>query len=55
MALGSGARAASTYKVLYSFRGGEDGGGVLAGVALDPKGDLYGTTTGGGAQGDGTA
>jgi uncharacterized repeat protein (TIGR03803 family) len=41
--------------VLYSFKGGSDGGGVFAGVAFDTKGNLYGTTTGGGAHGDGTA
>ncbi|HXM20668.1 MAG TPA: choice-of-anchor tandem repeat GloVer-containing protein [Terriglobales bacterium] len=47
--------AGSKYKVLYSFTGGEDGGGVHAGVAFDDKGNLYGTTSGGGAQGEGTA
>jgi uncharacterized repeat protein (TIGR03803 family) len=35
--------------VLYSFTGGADGGGPLAGVILDSKGNLYGTTNGGGA------
>jgi uncharacterized repeat protein (TIGR03803 family) len=34
--------------VLYSFTGGADGGGPLAGVVLGPHGDLYGTTYGGG-------
>jgi uncharacterized repeat protein (TIGR03803 family) len=35
--------------VLYSFTGGADGGYPLAGVILDSKGILYGTTNGGGA------
>ena len=35
--------------VLYSFTGGADGGFPLAGVILDSKGNLYGTTNGGGA------
>lgn len=52
--LGSVAWAGSTYKVLYSFKGGNDGGGVFAGVAFDTKGNLYGTTWSGGAYGYGT-
>jgi hypothetical protein len=55
LSFGSVASAASTYKVLYSFKGGSDGGGVFAGIAFDTKGNLYGTTTGGGAYGEGTA
>ena len=39
--------------VLYSFTGGVDGGGPLGGVILDSKGNLYGTTNGGGASGAG--
>jgi uncharacterized repeat protein (TIGR03803 family) len=39
--------------VLYSFTGGSDGGYPLAGVILDSKGILYGTTNGGGASGAG--
>jgi uncharacterized repeat protein (TIGR03803 family) len=39
--------------VLYSFTGGSDGGFPLAGVILDSKGNLYGTTNGGGASGAG--
>jgi len=35
-------------KVLYSFTGGGDGGSPWAGVVLDPAGNLYGTTFGGG-------
>jgi uncharacterized repeat protein (TIGR03803 family) len=34
--------------VLYSFPG-TDGSGPWAGVIRDPEGNLYGTTTGGGA------
>ncbi|MFZ0800583.1 MAG: choice-of-anchor tandem repeat GloVer-containing protein, partial [Terriglobales bacterium] len=38
---------------LYSFTGGNDGGYPLGGVILDSKGNLYGTTEGGGASGAG--
>lgn len=55
LALCNPAWAGGKYRVLYSFKGGADGGGVFAGVAFDTKGNLYGTTTGGGAHGDGTA
>ena len=48
------AGAASKYKVLHSFKGKPDGGGVYAGLALDEKGNLYGMTWGGGAYGYGT-
>ena len=34
--------------VLYSFTGGPDGGWPEAGVIMDPAGNLYGTTSGGG-------
>jgi uncharacterized repeat protein (TIGR03803 family) len=54
MTFGSVAWAASHYKVLYSFKGGTDGGGVFAGLAIDAKGSLYGTTRGGGTYGEGT-
>ena len=40
--------------VLYSFTGGTDGGFPYAGVIRDSAGNLYGTTTGGGASGLGT-
>ena len=43
-----------TESVLYSFSGGADGGGPLAGLVLDQQGNLFGTTEGGGANGDGT-
>jgi uncharacterized repeat protein (TIGR03803 family) len=59
-----GARpAAAQEKVLYSFSGsissGTDGSSPYAGLVMDAKGDLFGTTTGGGAYnsiygGDGT-
>src|ERR1700733_6812297 len=41
--------AAGDYSVLYTFTGGADGGGPLAGVILDSAGNLYGTTAFGGA------
>ncbi len=34
-----------TQSVLYSFTGGNDGGQPLAGVMLDPAGNLYGTAS----------
>ncbi|HEY6768561.1 MAG TPA: choice-of-anchor tandem repeat GloVer-containing protein [Candidatus Sulfotelmatobacter sp.] len=52
-AMASVARA-QTFTVLYSFTGGTDGGGVGSGVVMDKQGNLYGTTTGGGAYGYGT-
>jgi uncharacterized repeat protein (TIGR01451 family) len=42
-----------TESVLYSFTGGSDGASPWAGVILDASGSLYGTTTGGGIQGQG--
>jgi len=44
---------ASTEKVLYSFRGGDDGDQPYAGVIFDKAGNLYGTTQFGGAHGAG--
>ena len=35
--------------VLYSFPGGTDGGNPCAGLIMDAKGNLYGTTSAGGA------
>jgi uncharacterized repeat protein (TIGR03803 family) len=46
--------AATKYKVLHAFGKGNDGGGLFGGVVLDAKGSLYGTTSGGGAYGEGT-
>jgi len=42
------------YSVLYSFTGGADGGYRQGTLVLDAQGNLYGTTTGGGAYSDGT-
>jgi uncharacterized repeat protein (TIGR03803 family) len=51
----SGTRTAWTERILYVFTGGSDGGEPYGGVALDKKGNLYGTTGYGGNQiGDGT-
>jgi len=41
-------------KVLYSFQGGTDGWAPLGGLVRDKKGNLYGTTAGGGAYSYGT-
>jgi uncharacterized repeat protein (TIGR03803 family) len=41
--------ASGNETVLYSFSGGKDGANPVAGVVLDPAGNLYGTTFGGGA------
>lgn len=38
---------------LYAFTGGSDGGGSQAGLLMDGKGNLYGTTYSGGATGNG--
>lgn len=43
-----------TETVLYAFQGGDDGAKPLAGVIADRKGNLYGTTTSGGAFDGGT-
>jgi len=43
----------ASYKPLYSFTGGADGGSPAAGVILDPAGNLYGTTAFGGASDQG--
>jgi uncharacterized repeat protein (TIGR03803 family) len=39
--------------VLYSFTGATDGGSPIARLAVDKAGNLYGTTTAGGANGNG--
>jgi uncharacterized repeat protein (TIGR03803 family) len=43
-----------TETVLHSFTGGPDGKGPQAGLIMDKKGKLYGTTVFGGANNDGT-
>ncbi|MDA8090694.1 MAG: hypothetical protein M0Z61_10840 [Nitrospiraceae bacterium] len=40
---------------LYSFTGGTDGGSPSGSMVVDSNGNLYGTTTTGGANGGGTA
>jgi uncharacterized repeat protein (TIGR03803 family) len=40
--------------VLYSFTGKKDGASPVAGLVVDKAGNLYGTTTAGGASGNGT-
>ena len=42
-----------TYTVLYSFTGGSDGAVPAAGLIADSSGNLYGTTSSGGASGNG--
>jgi uncharacterized repeat protein (TIGR03803 family) len=49
-----GISAKGKEEVLYSFAGGTDGASPEAGLALDAAGNLYGTTTTGGANGNGT-
>lgn len=44
---------AGTESVLYSFTGKNDGSTPDAGLAIDAAGNLYGTTTAGGAHGNG--
>jgi uncharacterized repeat protein (TIGR03803 family) len=46
--------SASTETVLYHFTGGIDGGTPYAGLVFDQAGNLYGTTTTGGAYARGT-
>ena len=50
----SGPANAQKYSVLHSFAGGDDGSYPVAGLALDAKGNLYGTTSQGGAHNYGT-
>ncbi len=50
-AAGGSALAAPTLTVLYSFKGGSDGSGLRGGLIADSSGNLYGTTTSGGAPG----
>ncbi len=46
--------SAGNETILHRFTGGADGAGPAAGVIRDAKGNLYGTTPGGGAAGAGT-
>jgi len=46
LASGGTACAKSTETVLHRFKGGNDGGTPTAGLILDKKGNLYGTTSG---------
>ena len=51
----SGAWASPKFKVLHHFyAGNNNNGGLYGALALDAKGNLYGTTWGGGANGFGT-
>jgi uncharacterized repeat protein (TIGR03803 family) len=43
-----------TEKILYNFKGGEDGSAPIGSLVFDPAGNLYGTTTGGGTHNGGT-
>lgn len=45
--------AAGNYTLLHSFTGGADGGNPYSGVILDSAGNLYGTTSAGGASFEG--
>ena len=55
LAFGAAAPAgAATFKTLYSFAGGADGGGPTGQLAMGKDGLLYGTTVSGGASGGGT-
>ena len=54
LAVCSVAANAQSYKVLYSFTGGADGGGPLFAPLIRFNGNLYGTTGAGGASNDGT-
>ena len=48
------AHADATFTLLYSFKGGTDGATPRAGLVRDSAGNLYGTTSIGGAFGKGT-
>jgi uncharacterized repeat protein (TIGR03803 family) len=48
-----GKKGAFTFKLLYAFTGGTDGGYPCADLTADSAGNLYSTTTAGGAYGNG--
>jgi len=52
--LSRSAGAQATFKTLHKFNLGKDGNSPVAGLIFDQAGNLYGTTTAGGAQGFGT-
>jgi uncharacterized repeat protein (TIGR03803 family) len=54
LVLSAGPTRAQTESVIYSFAGQPDGAFPSAGLVRDAKGNLYGTTYGGGAAGNGT-
>lgn len=47
--------AAPKYRVLHAFGEGQDGAGAWGSLILDMKGNIYGTTSGGGLYSNGTA
>jgi len=54
IAVTGSAQAQYSYSLLYSFTGGTDGGDPRAALVQDAQGNLYGTTSAGGAYGAGT-
>jgi uncharacterized repeat protein (TIGR03803 family) len=52
--LSPGPSGSWTYSIPYSFTGGADGGAIYAPLIVDSAGNVYGTTLGGGASGNGT-
>jgi len=52
--LASGVSAAPKYKVLHAFGLGNDGGGLWGSLVLDTRGNVYGSTSGGGVYDYGT-
>ena len=52
--LSPGGNAQWTEEILYSFQGGTDGANPLGGIVFDAKGNIYGTTSLGGSDGQGT-
>ena len=52
--LGPAASAGNTYRVLHSFTSGNDGRAPFAGLVMNKRGNLYGTTWGAGTHNLGT-